>query len=88
MILISNQEITEGPENALIYKELLEFATKIIEALPPQRLAVYKLYKQEGMSIKEIAEKLKISTRTTENHLARAVRYLKNELQRVSIFTL
>jgi DNA-directed RNA polymerase specialized sigma24 family protein len=37
------------------------------------------------MKIKEIASKLNISHRTAENHLARALKYLKEELAGISL---
>lgn len=78
----------EGIDSTLIYNELLDLANQTIENLPPKRKAVYKLSRQEGMRIKEIARKLNISTRTAENHLARALKYLKTELAEDSILTI
>ena len=78
--------ITGG--GTVIYLELLELANKTIEKLSPKRKIVYKLSRQEGLKIKEIASKLNISTRTAENHLAQAVKFLKEELSGNSILTL
>ena len=71
---------TNHIENDLIYKELMEIANRSIEKLPPKRKAVYKLNRQEGLRIKEIACKLNISTRTVETHLAKAKAFLKKEI--------
>jgi len=71
---------TNHIENDLIYKELLEVANRSIEKLPPKRKTVYKLSRQEGLRIKEIACKLNISTRTVETHLAKAISFLKKEI--------
>ena len=76
----NSPELIETSDGALIYNELLEVASKTIENLPLRRKTVYKLSKQEGMKIKEIAVKLNISSRTAENHLSRALKYLKEEL--------
>jgi RNA polymerase sigma-70 factor (ECF subfamily) len=73
--------IFESYDETLIYNELLEIANHTIEDLPPRRKTVYKLSKQEGVKIKEIASKLNISTRTAESHLAKALKYLKQELE-------
>ena len=56
--------------------------------LPPKRKKVYKLSKQEGMKIKEIAAKMDISPRTAENHLAKALKFLKEELAGISLLML
>jgi RNA polymerase sigma-70 factor (family 1) len=87
--LVNNSpEVMDGTDGTLIYNELLEFASKTIETLPPKRKKVYKLSKQEGMKIKEIAAKMDISPRTAENHLAKALNFLKEELARISLLML
>lgn len=87
-LLKNSPEVIEGVDAIVIYDELLELASKSIENLPPKRKIVYKLSKQEGLKIKEIASKLNISTRTAENHLAKALKYLKEELSSISLLTL
>ena len=87
-MLQNSPEIMESVDGAVIYNELLELATKTIDNLPPKRKTVYKLSRQDGLKIKEIAAKLNISTRTAENHLAKALKYLKEELAGISLLTL
>ena len=87
-LLINSPEVMENADTSIIYNELLELANKTIEKLPPKRKTIYKLSRQEGMSIKEIADRLNISTRTAENQLIRALKYLKEELQSLSMLTL
>jgi len=88
LLLNDSPEIIDNIEGTMIYTELLELANKTIESLPPRRKTVYKLSKQEGLKIKEIASKLNISPRTAENHLARALKYLKEELSEISFLAL
>jgi RNA polymerase sigma-70 factor (family 1) len=80
--------LIETADGSLIYNELLEIANKTIENLPHRRKTVYKLSRQEGIKIKEIARRLDISPRTAENHLARALKYLKEELAGISLHAL
>lgn len=87
-LLKESPEVLETVDGVYIYNELLALANKSIEKLPPKRKAVYKLSKQEGLKIKEIAEKLNISSRTAENHLAKALKYLKEELSAISVLAL
>ena len=68
--------------------ELQEMANKSLEKLPPKRKEVYLLRKQEGLSVKEIAKKLDISPRTVESHLAKALGFLKKELESISLLTI
>ncbi len=62
------------------YKNLLELAESAINHLPERQKLVYHLNMREGLTIKEISEKLGISIRTVENHLHRARTYLKKAL--------
>jgi len=87
--LVNNSpKVMDSTDGTLIYNELLELANRAIETLPPKRKKVYKLSKQEGMKIKEIAGKLDISPRTAENHLAKALKFLKEELAGISVLVL
>lgn len=84
-VLKNSPDFMETTDKDLIYSELLDIANETIENLPHRRKTVYKLNKQEGMKIKEIASKLDISPRTAENHLSRALKYLKEELAGISL---
>lgn len=86
--LKNSPEVIEDEDKDIIFKELIEIAHKAIDNLPPQRKKVYTMSKQEGMKIKEIAAKLNISPRTAENHLAKALKFLKEELSDISLLTL
>lgn len=87
-LLKNSPEFIEDTDGVVIYNELLELANKTIEKLPPKRKIVYKLSRQEGMKIKEIAGRLNISPRTAETHLSKALKYLKEELISISLLTL
>ncbi len=86
--LKNSPEYIDNGDDVIIFKELMEIANKAIENLPPQRKKVYTMSKQEGLKIKEIANKLNISPRTAENHLANALKYLKEELAGLSLLSL
>jgi len=74
--------------NTVIYNELMEMVERAVEKLPPKRKLVYKLSRQEYMQIKEIAESLSISSRTAECHLSKALRFIKQELEKASLLSL
>lgn len=88
IMLNNSPDLFENADTSIIYNELLELANKTIEKLPPKRKTVYKLSRHEDMTIKEIANRLNISTRTAENQLARALKYLKEELHTLSLLIL
>lgn len=75
-------------DSSVLYNELFELACKTIDKLSPQRKTVYNLSRKEGMKIKQIARTLNISPRTAENHLSKALKYLKDELAKISLTAL
>jgi len=85
LLIKDSPELVDSIYGTVIYNEMLDQANKIIETLPQRRKVVYKLSRQEGMKTKEIADKLNISTRTVENHLAKALKYLRTELSDISL---
>lgn len=46
---------------------------EIVESLPPRMREVFVLHRQEGLGYREIAERLDISVRTVEWHIAEAI---------------
>lgn len=65
---------------ATAYDFLNELLKESLEQLPPRQKEIFLLSKEGGLTAEEIAEKLKISKRTVENHLFRAKAFLKNIL--------
>ena len=61
---------------------------KLIEELPEKRRHIFKLYKEEGLSNKEIAEKLNISVKTVEDHKTKAKHFIKNNLEKSGFIAL
>ena len=61
-----------SPERELMIRELQQQIDDSINALPPQCQLVYKLSRQEGLSNKEIAEKLNLSENTIKSHIKKA----------------
>ena len=67
-------------EKKVEYSELEELALKTIEKLPPKRKLIYQLSRQEELTNKEIAERLKISIKTVEYHMSLALKFLKEKM--------
>ncbi len=72
----SDENIEEDNKNRI--KAIIETA---IEQLPPKAKEIFRLAKQEGLSIKEIAQHLKISNKTVENQLTIAYKKLRQYLE-------
>lgn len=78
------ERIQAGPDYLDIeYRELRLQISLIVERLPEKCRAVYKLSREEHLSHKEIAEQLNISTKTVENHLTKALSFLRLSLGQV-----
>ena len=78
------ESITETG-NTVIYNELMELVERTVNNMPPKQKTVYKLSRQEGIEIKEIAERLNISSRTVETHLTNALKIIRMELGKISL---
>ncbi|MDO5980183.1 RNA polymerase sigma factor [Flavivirga spongiicola] len=68
------------PETKLIHKELVDYIDSLITQLPPKRLEVFKLSREEQLSNQEIAKRLGISKRTVEGHITKALIFLRSSL--------
>ncbi len=62
------------------FNELNILAKKLISNLPARQKQVYLLHREEGLTYPEIAEKLKISKNTVENHMVKALKYLRKNM--------
>lgn len=63
-----------------------ELQKKIIEAvndLPPVRKQVFEMSREQGMSYREIAETLSVSSRTVEVHIYKALKQIKKHISMV-----
>lgn len=67
-------------EEELQVKFTQSLIDEAVGLLPEKRKLVFLLSKKEGLSRKEIAERLNISENTVRNQLAEAVRFIRDQL--------
>ena len=67
------------------YQDLNIQVEQLVEKLPLKQREVYKLSREHHLSYKEIAEKLKISVNTVENHISKALQFLRKNLKNDSL---
>lgn len=79
------QEQTNTTEDTLAFTELRERIGLISRGLPPQCREVFSLSREQGLSNKGVAASLKISEKTMEAHLSKALKYLKKHLKDYSL---
>lgn len=79
-----NEEVDDREEDEMRTED--EHAERIarvqaaIEALPTERMKVFKLSRYEGLKYQEIADRLGISVKTVENQMGKALKSLREDL--------
>ena len=73
--------------HTVIFDEMTANLKELVAKLPEQQQKIFQLSKEEGLASEEIAEKLNLSKRTVENHLYRAVSFLKENFRRDSFIS-
>jgi RNA polymerase sigma-70 factor (ECF subfamily) len=68
-------------ENVLETKELREVVNRTLEELPERPAAIFRMSRYEGLKYREIAEKLKISVKTVEANMGKALELFRKNLQ-------
>jgi RNA polymerase sigma-70 factor (ECF subfamily) len=69
----------------ITYDSLYQYIAELVNQLPDRRREIFIKSRFDGLSIKEIAEKLKISHKTVENQLTDALKFIRTNLNKESI---
>jgi RNA polymerase sigma-70 factor, ECF subfamily len=70
------------------YTELKEKMDLLVGELPERQREVFRLSRVEGLSYKEIGEKLNISEKTIEYHIHQSISFLKKRLKSLGLISL
>jgi RNA polymerase sigma-70 factor (ECF subfamily) len=68
-------------EEWLSFEQLKSDLEKAIVELPEKCRLVFRLSREEGLTGKEIAEKLNLSPKTVETHISKALHHLRSSLR-------
>jgi len=71
---------SQSPAAGLDLKERRKLAQNALAGLPPRCREVFILHRFEQLTYKQIAQRLDISPRTVENHIAKAVFHIRKHL--------
>ncbi|HSV11276.1 MAG TPA: RNA polymerase sigma-70 factor [Hanamia sp.] len=75
---IEQEPVTQmSCEASLHFKKILEIVNSEIEKLPESCQLIFKYSRNDGMSVKDIAQQLNISPKTVENQVNKALKHLK-----------
>ncbi|MGN6420406.1 MAG: RNA polymerase sigma-70 factor [Pseudobacter sp.] len=72
------------PDDQLQEKELRRIYRQGIDLLPPQKKIIYTLHRDDLLSYEQIALKLGLSPNTVRNHMAQAIRSVRDHVNRHS----
>lgn len=85
-----NEKVFESDHNfendGIVAGEIMHFSDRMqqvwetVEKLPKQQRLVLELHRKNGLSYKEIANVLNIARKTVENHMGRALIFLRENL--------
>jgi len=70
----------ERSSDLVLSKELEDRIEMALQTLPEKCQEVFRLSRFNELSYKEIADELKISTKTVENHMGKALKLMRQEL--------
>lgn len=73
----SEESTTEDMYN---FKELRKIVHEMVDRMPAKRQRVFLMSRFDGQSNREIANQLELSLSTVENHLNKALKFLKQQL--------
>ena len=60
--------------------ELQKRISEAVNDLPPVRKQVFEMSREQGMSYREIAETLSVSSKTVETHIYKALKQIKKHI--------
>lgn len=82
------KQLMEAPDDIYEYRELSREVNELINSLPERRRLIYRLSREHGLSHKEIAAKMSISTKTVEVQIRLSLQqiraFLKKRLPSIS----
>ncbi|MBE9466604.1 RNA polymerase sigma-70 factor [Dyadobacter subterraneus] len=67
-------------ENIVLFNALKDQISDLVERLPEQCQRVFLLSRENGFSTQEISSQLSISPKTAENHLTKALNFLRKHI--------
>jgi len=77
---INIEEGIDSTNEKMSGAELQKRITEAVNDLPPVRKQVFEMSREQGMSYREIAETLCVSSKTVETHIYKALKQIKKHI--------
>lgn len=71
----------ETEKDELLYKELMEEVSRIIDLLPAQRRLIFRLSRFYNLTYRTIAAKLNITENTVDTQIRRAIKFIRKQFR-------
>ncbi|HYH55659.1 MAG TPA: RNA polymerase sigma-70 factor, partial [Anseongella sp.] len=81
------QPCETGAADQLLYKQYYKLARQAISLLPERRKEVFLLRLEEGLSLQEIADQLRVSKSAVKQHLYSASGFIREYLRKHGVIT-
>jgi RNA polymerase sigma-70 factor (ECF subfamily) len=76
--------VEDGFETPLT-EDMEEKLQKLIDEIPERRRAIFRMSRFEGLSYKQIAERLNISENTVDSQIRNALAFLRKEFRKMAL---
>lgn len=80
-LLMNGEPIADDVNEILENKQFVQMIDQQVERLPPKCREVFKLSRQENLSYKAIAQRIKISENTVDQHIQKALRAIRSTIK-------
>ncbi|MCK5134377.1 MAG: RNA polymerase sigma-70 factor [Bacteroidales bacterium] len=81
-VSLEHEGDSPDPVQLMQYHEVSELVSRTIDDLPERTKEIFQLNRQEGLKYKEIADRLSISVKTVEANMGKALKALRNSLEK------
>lgn len=88
-LIADNLEVNSSmrADDQVMFHQITRIYRQALEALPPRRRDIFTLSRHEGMSNREIAQKMGLSIKTVENQMTAALAFIRDFLSREDVGT-
>lgn len=80
-IKLLQANLDNSTQDAILFRDFSTLTESEIEKLPPRTQEIFRLSRQQHLSVREIAGKLNLSDQTVKNQLSTALRKLRPGIQ-------